>query len=123
MESKNENCPCPKVACDNHGKCAACAAKHEAASNLPNCKRSADTQNSVKNSKCMCPNLKCKRHGDCAACSKNHGGKRMYCTAKDGSVRKKLVDTIFRKNKKKMDAERATTPKPTPRTEEVHISP
>ena len=121
MELDNQNtnqkidCPCPKVECGNHGKCEACSAKHELAGNLPNCKRGgSEAQNAAAATTavpiiktCTCPNLKCKRHGNCAACSKNHKGKRMYCTAKDGSFRKKLVDTIFRKNKKKMDAEKA----------------
>jgi len=109
MDTKNTNCPCPNEACDNHGSCLPCGEKHEAAGNLSYCKRGEEVVDSAptKNPKCACPNLKCKRHGDCAACGKNHGGKRMYCTAKDGGFRKKLVDFIFRKNKKKMDAENA----------------
>ena len=48
---------------------------------------------------CQCPNTKCKRHGNCEACKKNHRNTTMYCELKDGTFRKWLINTIFRKKK------------------------
>ncbi len=40
MNCQNKNpCPCPNTACDNHGVCCNCVARHREAGNLPFCLR------------------------------------------------------------------------------------
>jgi len=53
---------------------------------------------------CKCPNLKCKRHGNCAECAKHHGSKNMYCVDKKYNFSRTLLNTVFWKNKKKIEA-------------------
>jgi hypothetical protein len=36
---KKEDCPCPKVKCENHGFCDACREKHYSKGGLPYCEQ------------------------------------------------------------------------------------
>jgi len=42
----------------------------------------------------------CKRHGNCAECKKSHRNTTMYCELKDGSLQKRLMNFVFRKNRR-----------------------
>jgi len=46
---------------------------------------------------CKCPNTRCKRHGNCEACKKSHRHTTMYCELKDGTFRKWLMNTVYKK--------------------------
>ena len=55
--------------------------------------------NKLVQNNCPCPIPRCKRHGDCIACQAAHRGKT-YCNTKDGSLKKWLVDKLFKKEQK-----------------------
>jgi len=97
MENINQKCPYVKKGCVNHGKCELCRVRHEIEGNLPGsmCNKDERQEMVKNNTTCKCPNIKCRRHGDCEACNKKHDGKRMYCATKEGSFRKKIIDTFF----------------------------
>ena len=38
-KANEQDCPCPKVDCDNHGICCECIANHRAKGNKPACMR------------------------------------------------------------------------------------
>jgi hypothetical protein len=40
-ESPVQDCPCPKLKCEFHGRCAACRARHYAKNGLPFCERNS----------------------------------------------------------------------------------